>query len=280
MVRHTALLAALALTFTLGACSSKDDNEDAAGAQAQAEAAAPPDEPAVAEAPVRTLDFWKVIGPLAAGKYSGTCGDMSSMRAFQSAITVGADGKASGGDLQADFHLASMAGLNRSRDQNGQYSAMLTLSIDEKKSGGLSLTSDATGRAGSASLTRGDKMLNCANTAMGPALGATSPYAAVSKLLDTSKLSMDCNDPKDIMVQRKVDVRLADGAITIGDTTFDLKTASGESVMFSDAGRSLLLGFTLADERSVNVGYGGDGKMSLVHIWHKSALTHSCTAQR
>jgi hypothetical protein len=282
MIRRTALLSALTLGLLLGACSSK--NKDAADggenveAQAASEAKAQAEAPAEA-APPPKMDYWKVIGPLVAGSYSGNCMRMPDARNMNATITVGADGKTSAAGLDLDFRMAKKAMLMRTRGDSGQYSAMALLTIDDSKGGMLSLQAGQGGKEGSASFGRDDIGLMCSNIGGGNKLNAQPLYAALSKLLNVKKQTISCLDTTNLLVRRDVDVEVADGVVKVGDASFDIKAASSESFTFDDAGGSLALALAMPEDRTISVMYDGAGKLVHVAGFDKQGSTYACSAK-
>lgn len=277
---RTARLSALTLTLLLGACSSRNEDTDRAGEELASQAPADVEEakaPAEVAPPEPTLDAWKVLGPLLAGSYSGACIRTPDGRNMDATIRVDADGKASAADLKVDFRAAKMAMLMRSRDGNGQYSSIAALSVDEGKGGTLSLQFDPAGKESSASFGRDDLGLTCGNIRAAGALNAQPLYLALARVVDRHKQTISCLDTKNLLVRRNLDVEVANGVVKIGDVSFDMKTALSEGFTFSDAGRTLVLTVIMPDERTINVIYDGNGKVSTVQAAHKQESTHYCT---
>jgi hypothetical protein len=283
MIRRTALLSALTLTLLLSACNSKNKDSAAAGEGTEAQAAAgvpaTVEVPAEVAPPERKMDYWRVVGPLVAGSYSGTCVRMPDGRKMEAAITIGADGKASAGGLNVDFRPAKMAALMRARNDKGQYSALATLYVDDNKGGMLSLQSSQGGNDGSASLARDDIGLVCSNIRGADTLNAQPMYRALSKLLEGKKQTIGCLDSKNLLVRRNVDVEVVDGVVKIGDASFDMKAADSEGFTFDDAGGSLSLAISMPDERTIYVMYDGAGKLMQVLARHKDESTHFCSGK-
>lgn len=281
MIRRTALLSAISLSFLLGGCSKNEDQAAAdEGKQAQATADAQAAEaPAAEPAPERKLDYWKALGPLLAGSYNGNCLRMPDGRKMDALVTIGADGKVASGDMQLDFHAAKMAMLMRSRDDKGQYSTLGTLSIDDGKAGMLSLMSSPAGKESTISLSRGDIGLMCSNNSGVGSFNNQALFLTAAKLVNGKKQSIGCLDTKNLLVRRKVDVEVVDGVIRIGDDAFDMKTAVSEGFTLMDGGTSLMLNVVMPQEKSINVAYDGAGKLVNVQARDKQESTHFCTAE-
>ena len=282
MIRRTAvlstLISALSMTVLLGACS-KNEEKAAADEQQAASDSQAAEAPAAAPAPERKIDYWKVIGPLVAGSYSGKCMRMPDARQMDAAIVIGADGKASSGDLSIDFHAAKMATLMRTRDKDGQYGTQLVLSVDDGKAGTLSLASGVANKDGSASLGKDDIGLVCGNITGAEKLNAQPLFTVLGKLVDGKKQTIGCLDTKNLLVRRDTNVEVADGVVKIGDAAYDMKTATTESFIFSDSGSTLSVSIALPDERTVNISYDGAGKLIHVQGYQKQESTHFCNVQ-
>lgn len=281
MIRRTALLSTITLTLLLGACGKKEDSAAAdEGKQTQATADAQAAEaPAAEPAPERKLDYWKALGPLLAGSYNGSCLRMPDGRKMDALVTIGADGKVASGDMQLDFHAAKMAMMMRSRDDKGQYSTLGTISIDDGKTGMLSLLSSPAGKESTISLSSGDIGLMCSNNSGVGSFNNQALFLTAAKLLNGKKQSIGCLDTKNLLVRRKVDVEVADGVIRIGDDAFDMKTAVSEGFTVMDGGGSLMLNVVMPQEKSINVAYDGAGKLVNVQARDKQESTHFCTAE-
>lgn len=279
MLRRTALLSAMTLALLLSACSKDEANTDDAAAQASAEAQAEQEAPVEAEKPQPKLDVWQTIGPLLAGSYSGTCMRMPDAHKMDATITIGADGKVSANDLVVDFRTTKMASLMRSRDAQGQFRTVGTLSIDDTKAGLLSLVADGAGKENTVSLAREDVGLICSEVKGGAKLNAQPLYMALSKILDGKKQTAGCLDTKNLLVKRSTDISVADGVIKVGDDAFDMKQAVSEGFIFSDGGNTLSLAVVMPEERTINVSYDGAGKLVNVMAHHKQESTHFCSVQ-
>ena len=280
MIRRTALLSAMSLSLLLGACSKNEEPAAAdEGKQAQVADAQAAEAPAAEPAPERKLDYWKALGPLLAGSYNGNCLRMPDGRKMDALVTIGADGKVASGDLQLDFHAAKMAMMMRSRDDKGQYSTLGTISIDDGKTGMLSLLSSPAGKESTVSLSSGDIGLICSNTSGVGSFNNQALFLTAAKLLNGKKQSIGCLDTKNLLVRRKVDVEVADGVIRIGEDAFDMKTAVSEGFTLMDGGGSLMLNVVMPQEKTVNVAYDGAGKLVNVQARDKQESTHFCTAE-
>jgi hypothetical protein len=271
MNRHTVLLSALALTLSLGACSSK--NNETADARDRPQAATD----GAAPAPNARLDAWQAVGPLLAGSYTGACVSMPDMRKQDGTIVIGADGKASAGDIKVDFRTAKMVLLKRSRDGKGQYSTLASAFVDDAGGGTLSLLS---GQDSSANLGRGDIMLACTHVAGATALHARPLYLAVAKVIEGKPATLSCSDPADILKRKDVAIGVSDGVIRIGDATFDMKTAASETLTFADAGGTLMINLEMADKQTIGLAYDGAGTLAIAQAWNKGAVTWACGAKR
>lgn len=282
MTLRTARLSALSLTLLLGACSSNNedtaDADDAMQGQVAASVQAADVAAEVAQ-PEPRMDYWKVVGPLIAGSYSGACLRMPDARKMDATITIDPEGRASAADLKVDFRAAKMAMLTRTRDNQGQYSALAILSVDEHKGGQLSLQFDQAGKEGGASLGRDDLGLVCSNIRGAATLNAQPMYRALSKLLDGKKQTIGCLDTKNLLERRNLDVAVADGVLKVGDASFDMKAAVSEGFRFDDTGRTLGLIIVMPEERTISVMYDGAGKLKTVQAYHKHESTHYCTAK-
>jgi len=277
MIRRTALLSTLTITLLLGACSKHEENAAAEEQQAASESQAA-QAPAAAPEPERKIDYWKTIGPLLAGSYSGKCMRMPDARQMDATIVIGADGKVSSGDLAVDFHAAKMATLARTR-KDGQYSTQAVLSIDDGKTGMLSLASGLANKDGSASLGKDDIGLMCGNITGAEKLNAQPLFQTLGKLVDGKKQTIGCLDTKNLLKRTDTNVEVADGVVKVGDAVYDLKTADTESYIFSDGGSTLSVSVSLPDERSINVSYNGAGKLIHVQGYQKQESTHFCSVQ-
>jgi hypothetical protein len=282
MIRRTALLSALTLGLLLGACSSKNkdgaDGGENVEAQAAGEAKAQAEAPVEAAPPAPRIDYWKVVGPLVAGSYSGKCVRMPDARNMDATITVGADGKTSAGGLDADFHMAKTAMLTRSRDDKGQFSTIAVLAIGEGKGGMLTLQAGQAAKEGNAGFARDGIGLMCSNVGFDK-LNAQPLYSALPKLLNWKKQTISCLDTSNLLVRRDVDVEVVDGVVKIGDASFDMKAAVSEGFTVDDAGGSLALAIVMPEERVISVMYDGAGKLTQVTAFHKQESTHSCTVK-
>jgi len=271
MIRRTALLSALTLSLLLAACSKKNDDEAVVAEDAQAPAVS--EEQAGAEAPAESpppqMDYWKALGPLLAGNYGGACMRTPDGRKMDAAITLGADGRA--------FRAAKSVMLSRSRDDKGQFSTMVLLSVDDNKAGMLTLNTGGPLKESTASLARDDIGLMCSNVAGIERLNAKPVYQALPQLLDGKKQTIGCLDTKDLLVRRDTEVQVVDGVVRIGDTSFDLKEAVSEGFNFDDAGRSMSLVAVMPGERGINIAYDGAGKLTSVTVTKGLEHTHSCS---
>lgn len=280
MIRRTALLSTMSLTLLLGACGKNEEPAAAdEGKQAQAADAQAAEAPTAEPAPERKLDYWKALGPLLAGSYNGSCLRMPDGRKMDALVTIGADGKVASGDMQLDFHAAKMAMMMRSRDEKGQYSTLGTISIDDGKTGMLSLLSSPAGKESTISLSSGDIGLMCSNNSGVGSFNNQALFLTAAKLLNGKKQSIGCLDSKNLLVRRKVDVEVVDGVIRIGDDVFDMKTAVSEGFTVMDGGGSLMLNVVMPQEKTVNIAYDGAGKLVNVQARDKQESTHFCTAE-
>lgn len=273
MLRQAALLSTLTLSLLLAACSKDEATTDDTAVQATPEA------PAEAEQPERKLDVWQTVGPLLAGSYSGACLRMPDARKLDGTITIGADGKVSANDLNVDFRTTKLASLMRSREGEGHYRTIATLSIDDTKAGLLSLVSDGSGKENTVSLAREDVGLMCSEVKGSEKLNAQPLYMALSKLLDGKKQTVGCLDTKNLLTKRDTDISVENGVIRIGADAFDMKAAVSEGFIFADGGRTLSLAVVMPEERTINVSYDGSGKLVSVMAHHKQESTHFCSVQ-
>jgi len=274
MVRRAALLSALTVTLLLGACSNKNEAESAASADAQAGADAPAAEaPAEESKPAPKMDYWRFVGPLIAGTYGGECMRLPDARKMDGAITIGADGKASAGGMDADFRTVKMAMLMRSRDDKGDYSALATLSVDDDKGGMLSLQA---GKENGASLARGDTGIMCSKTTASNQLNAQPLYLALAKAVNGRKQTIGCLDTKNLLVRRNTDFEFADGVVRIGDESFDMKAAVSEGFTVHDGGETVALAVVMPEERTLNAMFDGAGKLTHVQAHKKQESTYFC----
>jgi len=281
MIRRTALLSALTLSLLLAACSKQNNDEAALAKEAQATAVSEEQAgtEAPAEAPPPKMDYWKALGPFLAGNYGGACMRTADGRKMDAAITLGADGRASSNGLDVDFRAAKSVMLARSRDDKGQFSTMVLLSVDDNKAGMLTLNTGGPLKESTASLARDDLGLMCSNVAGIERLNAKPVYQALPQLLDGKKQTIGCLDTKDLLVRRDTEVQVVDGVVRIGDTSFDLKDAVSEGFNFDDAGRSMTLVAVMPGERGINIAYDGGGKLTSVTVTKGLERTHSCSVQ-
>lgn len=276
MLRQAALLSTLTLSLLLAACSKDEATTDDTAAQAAPEA---PAEVAQPDPPPPKLDVWQYVGPLLAGSYSGACLRMPDARKMDATVTIGADGKVSANDLNVDFRTSKMASLMRSREAQGHYRTIATLSIDDTKAGLLSLVSDGSGKENTVSLAREDLGLMCSEVKGSEKLNAQPLYLAVAKLIEGKKQTIGCLDTKNLLAKRNTDISVENGVIRVGDDAFDMKTAVSEGFIFSDGGSTLSLAVVMPEERTINVSYDGAGKLVNVMAHHKQESTHFCSVQ-
>ena len=283
MIRRTALFSALTLSLLLAACSKdKDESADADETQAQAQAAG--DEQVdtdiqAEEPPPPKADYWKVVGPLVAGDYSGACMRKPDMRKMDATITVGADGKASSNGMELDFREARKVMLTRQRQKDGGYGAMFMFSVDEGKGGDLLLQS-ADGGKGSAIIHRDDLGLMCSEVGGIDKLSARPLRAVFSGLLDAKRQTVSCLDNKNLLVRRDTDVEIDGDVLKIGGTKFDIAAAQTEMFTFDDAGRTMALSLIMPDKQTIALGYDGAGKLTSVTVLNELERSYSCEPKR
>jgi len=281
MIRRTALLSALTLSLLLSACSKNkdeatEDNGAQAASEAQEQAQAETETPA---APPPKLDYWKLVSPLVAGTYTGACMRSPDMHKMDGTIVVGADGKASSAGMEADFHQAAQIMLTRSLEDQGAYAAMAVLSADDAKGGSLTLQTGGSAKLSNASFGKGDLALTCSNTGGADKLSTQPLYLSLLKLMNAKKQTISCLDAKNLMVRTKLDVEIDDGVIKFGGTSFDIKSATTESFTIRDSGETLMLSLVMPDERTLNAGYDGAGKLTVLQAYQKQESTHHCMAE-
>jgi len=283
MIRRTALLSALTLSLLLAACS-KDKDESADADETQAQAQAEGGEQAetdiqAEEPPPPKADYWKVVGPLVAGDYSGACMRKPDMRKMDATITVGADGKASSSGMELDFREARKVMLTRQRQKDGGYGAMFMFSVDEGKGGDLLLQS-AEGGKGSAIINRDDIGLMCSEVGGIDKLSARPLRAVFSGLLDAKRQTVSCLDNKNLLVRRDTDVEIDGDVLQIGGTKFDIAGAETEMFTFDDAGRTMALSLLMPDKQTIALGYDGAGKLTSVTVLNELERSYSCEPKR
>lgn len=272
MIFRTINFCTMTMTLLLGAGYSPEAISAAAAEVKRGEA------PASAVASERKTDIWKVVGPLVAGSYTGSCLRTPDGRKGDATITVRADGTASWGELRVDLHAAKVTKLNRARDDRGKFTTKATIAVDDKQSAKLTLLSGVDGKNDDATLARGATSLSCRNVAGGAALNARPLYITMALPLEGKKQTIVCNDPRSPMLMpRDVDVAGANGVIQIGKTAFDMKTAYNEAYVVEHGGSSLLLTATLPAKREISIKYDSAGKVLSVTAMEKNALTYSCT---
>lgn len=283
MIRRTALLSALTLSLLLAACS-KDKDESANVDETQAQAQAGGDEQSQAEAPVEEtpppkMDYWKVVGPLVAGDYSGACLRKPDLRKMDATVTVGADGKASSNGLDLDFRDARKAMLTRQREKDGGYGAMFMFSVDEAKGGDLLLQS-AEGGKGSVVINRDDIGLMCSEVGGIDKLSARPLRAVFSGLLGAKTQTVSCLDNANLLVRRDTDVEIDGDVLKIGGTKFDITAAETEMFTFDDAGRTMSLSLLMPDKQTISLGYDGAGTLTSVTVLKELERSYSCEPKR
>ncbi len=283
MIRRTALLSALTLSLLLAACS-KDKDESADADETQTQAQAEGGEQAetdiqAEEPPPPKADYWKVVGPLVAGDYSGACMRKPDMRKMDATITVGADGKASSSGMELDFREARKVMLTRQRQKDGGYGAMFMFSVDEGKGGDLLLQS-AEGGKGSAIINRDDIGLMCSEVGGIDKLSARPLRAVFSGLLDAKRQTVSCLDNKNLLVRRDTDVEIDGDVLQIGGTKFDIAGAETEMFTFDDAGRTMALSLLMPDKQTIALGYDGAGKLTSVTVLNELERSYSCEPKR
>lgn len=284
MTRRAALLSALTLSLLLAACS-KDKDESTAADETQAQAQAGGDEPSQGEAPAEEappppkMDYWKVVGPLVAGDYSGACMRKPDLRKMDATVTVGADGKASSSGMELDFRDARKAMLTRQREKDGGYGAMFMFSIDEAKGGDLLLQS-AEGGKGSVVINRDDIGLMCSEVGGIDKLSARPLRAVFSGLLGAKTQTVSCLDNANLLVRRDTDVEIDGDVLKIGGTKFDITAAETEMFTFDDAGRSMSLSLIMPDKQTIGLGYDGAGKLTSVTVLNELEHSYSCESKR
>lgn len=284
MIRRTALLSALTLSLLLVACSKdKDESADADETQAQAQAErgeqVETDIQAEEAPPPPTVDYWKVVGPLVAGDYSGACMRKPDLRKMDATIKVGADGKASSSGMELDFREARKVMLTRQREKDGGYGAMFMFSVDEAKGGDLLLQS-AEGGKGSAVINRDDIGLMCSEVGGIDKLSARPLRAVFSGLLGAKTQTVSCLDTTNLLVRRDTDVEIDGDVLKIGGTKFDITGAETEMFTFDDAGRTMSLTLIMPDKQTIGLGYDGAGTLTSVTVFHEQERSYSCEPKR
>ncbi|QNA90239.1 hypothetical protein G4G28_20190 [Massilia sp. Dwa41.01b] len=283
MKPRIALLSVLSLCLLLSACSrNKDDAAD--DTHTQAEAVAQDDAGAQSEEapppPPPVMDYWKVVGPLVAGDYSGACMRKPDARKMEASVKVGADGKASSNGLEVDFRESKKTMLSRQRDAKGQYTAMALFSVDEQKGGMLTVLSSRDGGKGAVNLERDDLGIMCSEVAGTDKLSAQPLYQVLAALALGKKQTVSCVDTKNLLVRRDTEVEFSDGVLRIGDASYAVKDALFETYGFDDAGRSVSLGVGLPDKHNISLSFDGAGKLTGVMGLNERESTHSCEAKQ
>ena len=181
------------------------------------------------------MDYWKVVGPLVTGGYSGTCVAMPSGSKVD-AVTVGAAGKVSANGLEIDVHEAAKATLTRHRNDQGEFSATAMLTIDGSKGGTVLLRSD-TGGKGIASLNRDDGSVTCTDVPGLDKLHAQPLYVALAGLQLDKKMMASCASIKNPLSRQDTEITFADGVLKVGDNAYAIKDAFSESFDFDGGGQ-------------------------------------------
>lgn len=284
MKRRIPLLSALILSLLLAGCgkdkdeAAADDTQTQAASEAQEGAGAPAEE--APPPPPPAMDYWKVVGPLVAGDYSGACMRKPDGRKMDATVKVGADGKASSNGMEVDFRASKKTMLGRQRDARGEYSTMALFSVDEQKGGMLTLQSSRDGNKGTVNLDRDDLGIMCSEVAGTDKLNAQPLYQALAALALGKKQTVSCVDTRNLLVRRDTAVELADGVLKIGDVSYALKDAVFETYGFDDAGRSVSMGVGMPDKHTVSLSFDGAGKITGVMGMNERESTHSCEAKR
>lgn len=276
-MRRTTLLSTLTFTLLLGACGKKPEPVDSPPAQAPVDAVAP----VAAATPDKRMDVWQAFGPLVSGTYQGSCAQVPATTRADGAITLGADGKASAGAVHVDFRAASMALAKRARDNEGQYSAMVSVAIDANSSaGGMFLLQTNHGsQETQASFTHGDKILGCTGVSGGAAVNARPLYPTLLQLVGKKTQTIGCADMKNALVRKDADIALGASVIRIGAASFDMQTVVSELLTLSEGGTKLMYSLELPNQRTVMLVYDGAGKLLAASNTNDEKLNQVCFAQ-
>jgi hypothetical protein len=206
------------------------------------------------------MDYWKVVGPLVTGDYSGMCVGLPS-GAKVDIIKVGASGKASANGLEIDVHEAVQTTLTRQRDDKGQFSTTALLTVDGSKGGTLMLKSDAGGK-GTVSLNRDDGSVTCTDVPGLDKLHAQPLYVALAGLQLAAKQTVTCARIKNLLSRHDTELTFADGVLKLGDEPYAVKDAISESIAFDEAGRTVSLSILVPGSKTFTMTYDGTGKFN------------------
>jgi hypothetical protein len=224
------------------------------------------------------LDFWRVLGPLVAGSYTGTCTNLRERRKAPATITIGADGIVSNGALQADFKKANLATLSHYRSDTGKYETSIDLSTGDSTQAQLRLATSQTGTDNSTIFSSDEMQLLCRHAGALPALAAAAPGQAVAPLIDTKKGTMACSqDGK--TAPTTLQVRLADGMLFYGARSINLMAPISESATFMRSGRDLTMHYALKDGSTVTAGYNGAGTLAFLMVMHEQRILQICAVK-
>lgn len=277
MIRRAVFLSYLVLPLLLGACNNKKQQE---AAVEQVQEAAPAAAPVADAAPAPRRDIWKAVGPLMAGTYSGNCARLPAEAKAPATITLGADGKASSGDVKPDFGMARVGLVKRARDDEGRYSIFATVTNDDGADGSMFFLETVRGsQALQAHLTSGDMKLACTDVTGVAALTTKPVYPVLLSLLDGKKRTIGCSDLKNVLVRKDTDVQVTGSKITIGAATYDMSNAISETLTLGDRDGKMIFTVELADKRTIMLAWDSAGNLLAVQDALFEQTSHLCVAQ-
>ena len=270
MARSAALLSLLAATLLLAACGKKHV-ADAEASTASAEQSA--DAPA---APEKKVDYWPYVAPLVAGSYGGECMSMPAMQKVDgAAIKLGTDGKASAPGFDGDVGHGKQTTIAREL-RDGVYRATANLSTTDE-SLLVALIGEADQAQASATIMAGDKQLMCGKVPeLLSRLRSQPIYPGLAKVLEGPQVTLKCIDMKDMLKSHPTPLKIADGIVTLGKDTYDLRKAQLEMVLLMDGANSLSYAFTMPNGQMIQLIYGADGKVRDLQGRGKDEATHAC----
>jgi hypothetical protein len=273
MVPSHPLITVLATALLLGGCGKKDAAESATQD-------APARDSAAATTPEgKKLDYWPLVAPVVAATSGGTGQCLPSLQKVEgAAITIGADGKVSAPGFEVNLRNARQVAIHREL-RGTAYRASAMLSDDADKGTLVSLIADGTAEKNGASIMRDGKQLMCGETPGLEKLASKPLYPLVAKVLEASSQTLKCIDTKTLRDWHTMTLKVANGIVTLGKDSYDLRQATLESVQLSEGGNQLSYAFTTPQELMVYIFYDATGKVTNVQGRGKTAAVHACEPQ-
>lgn len=222
------------------------------------------------------IDYWPMLGPLLAGSYTGGCMRLPQSEVLRGvAIVLDEHGRLSAPDIGVDMRGAQMIQLAR-ESKAGTVKVSAMLSIDAANGPVLSLSDEGRPDGASAVIMQSESQISCGKGAPLAKLRGQPLYKVAARVIEGSGRTLKCGNLKTRMEWKDTGFRVANGIVTLGAESFDLRLAGKESLMLTAEENQLAYSFSLPGRPLMYVFYDAAGQVMSVEGRTEHETTHAC----